>query len=156
MIQSNPFTLIFMFFFMSNWVFSQDSIPLDCCNNSWSPYYYGEPALKYQGGFYALKEDVQNGYGASLFISEDNNSGILVIQFKVDCNGKVSDLNIACYDFNYQEIEMNPEIVKALSENVSKLEKWILGKDDHGITLCYHKFLSFKISNGSITEILPN
>ena len=137
--------------------FSQDSILLDsCCRNNVVPYYYEDSPLLYKDGFYALKLFITENYTKTDFSKISTNSGIVVIHFKVTCDGIVKNIIHECFDYDYNVIELNSSIIEVLEKSVAELKNWKIGLNEKKEPLCYHKFLSFKLVQGQIIEILPN
>lgn len=113
------------------------------------PYY--ATGLKYNGEIYRIEKEIKTKW----IVAKTNNNGISKVKFKVNCHGIIGDLNYEAYDSNYIQTQLNDTIMIKLMESVSKLSDWIPGVDDNGNTCNSHSFLSFRIENGNIIEILP-
>lgn len=147
--------LLFIGSFTSS--FSQDAKVLDsCCKNNIVPYYHIDSPLHYKDGFYALKLFITENYIKTDFSKISNNSGIVVIHFKVTCDGIVKNITHECFDYDYNVIDLNPSIIEVLEKSVAELKNWKIGLNENKEPLCYHKFLAFKLQQGQIIEILPN
>jgi hypothetical protein len=146
----------FLFLVINILSFSQISENLDsCCYDNIVPYYYKDAPLQYIGGFYALKEFVIEKYNTKKYQKIQDNTGIVVIHFKITCNGIVKNINSESYNYDYKIININPIIIETLQNIVSDLNEWEIGINQRNELLCYHKFLTFKLLNGQIIEILP-
>ena len=111
--------------------------------------------LKYKGGFYEIKEVLSTHFSMRNFTDAPNNNGIVTIQFVVNCIGETGRFKVVVCDFEYQNSQINPEIVNQLLEAILKLKDWIPAKDENGLVVNSHKFFSFKIQNGKIVDIYP-
>jgi hypothetical protein len=85
----------------------------------------------------------------------ENNSGIVRIQFVVNCKAQSGNFMVESCDYNYKICTVNPLIVNSLLELTKKLNGWIPAIDECGETVNSHKFFAFKIVNGAIEDILP-
>lgn len=113
------------------------------------PYYY--TGLKYVGEIYQIEKEIRNKYNRVY----TNNNGIARVRFKVNCEGLIGDLYYEEYDMQYRPTELNDSIKLQLIDGVSNLSQWIPGTNDDGDPVNSHSFLSFRIMNGEIIEILP-
>lgn len=124
-----------------------------CVNQKTCPYY--NPELKYQGGFWEIKNHFLTNYPENEFASLPFNSGLVTIQFVVNCNGQTGKFNTQSCDLSYESTDVNNTIISHLLALTKQLDQWIPAKDDHQNTVNSHTFLSFRIENGKIIEILP-
>jgi hypothetical protein len=122
----------------------------ELCGGGLHPYYH--PELNYKGSFYAIKEHFKTNYKP---VSTGNNTGIVRIQFQVNCKVETGNYNMETYSFNYELTAINTQITAQLLELTKGLKDWIPAKDDEGKTVNSHKFFAFKIVNGQIVDILP-
>ena len=113
------------------------------------PYYF--TGLKYDGEIYKIEKELKKQW----IIPKTNNNGIAKVRFKVNCHGDIGDLHYQEYDTNYIQTQLNDSIEIQLMKSVSELSDWITGVDDDGKACNSHSFLSFRIENGHIIEILP-
>lgn len=113
------------------------------------PYYY--TGLTYKGEIYSIEKEINEIYTRV----ESNNNGIAKVRFKVNCEGQIGDFHYEEYDNNYIKTQLNDSIELQLINGVSQLSDWIPGKNDDGDGVNSHSFLSFRIVDGKIIEILP-
>lgn len=113
------------------------------------PYYF--TGLRYKGEIYQIKKEFDEKF-TKLSI---NDSGIAKVRFNVNCNGKLGDLSYEEYDLNYKKSNLNDSIELQITSITLDLDEWIPGVDDKGNPVNSHSFLSFRIKNGKIVEILP-
>jgi hypothetical protein len=148
-------TIVITLLLISPLLFSQEkgtSFTL-CDSISVRPYYY--PKLTYQGGFWEIKQHFNSTYPTDEFKALKNNSGIITVQFKVNCNGEIGDFKIQQCDLNYQLITLNKKITSYFLTKTKLLKNWIPAKDEDGNTVNSHKFFSFRLKDGVLLEILP-
>lgn len=117
------------------------------------PYY--NPDLTIKGDFWEVKKHYNTDYLISEFKLLKNNTGIITVQFKVNCNGETGDFSIQQCDFNYQPITMAEQITNYFLYKSKILTGWIPGKDEEGVLVNHHKFFSFRIKEGALIQILP-
>lgn len=139
----------FLFFGKISFAQAADSTFKLCGDEESLPYYSSN--LRYIGGFWEIK----NHFKQIEFVSLDNNSGIVTIQFAVNCNNEVGRYTTQSCDLDYLPNEINPLIIDKLLLLTKELKNWIAGKDEEGNFVNSHAFLSFRIENGAIIEILP-
>lgn len=128
----------------------QDKQEFQLCSGKKWPYYH--PDLEYSGGFYDIKDNFYNSYK---IIESTNNTGIVRIQFDINCKGQSGNFKVETYGLNYRSIEMDSLIINQLIHSTKNLQRWIPAKMDDGSTVNSHKFFAFKIINGRLIDILP-
>jgi hypothetical protein len=117
------------------------------------PYY--NPDLTYYGNFRAIKKYYAQNYETEKFLKLENNSGIVRIQFVVNCKGESGNFVVESCDYNYKICNVNPLIVNSLLELTKSLNGWIPAINEQGESVNSHKFFAFKIVKGVIEDILP-
>ncbi|THV61066.1 hypothetical protein EZV76_01685 [Flagellimonas alvinocaridis] len=92
-----------------------------------------------------LKEYENKGY---------DDSGYLNFRFLVNCEGNPGWFEIIQTDLTLQETELDEDMVSQLLQLTSDPRYWnILLIEDEPIN--YYMYISYRIENGTITEILP-
>lgn len=124
-----------------------------CGEGKMYPYYY--PELKYEGDFLAITNHFETNYDSGAFKDIEEATGILTIQFQVNCNGETGNYKVKMVDLDFKETEMNKKLIQHILELSKELNQWIPAKNDNDETINSHKFLSFRIEAGKITEIYP-
>lgn len=146
----------FLFIASMSWSFSQteDEPKFPTCPemNTWP--YYRYPNLNKQN-FGQIKKYFIEGFSELNAQNLSDNSGIVTIQFKINCNADVGDFNLNSCDLNYIKNEINSNIADFLMKKIKNLKGWNVPIDDEGNIGNAHKFYSFRIVDGEITEILP-
>jgi len=81
-------------------------------------------------------------------------TGYINFRFIVNCDGEPGRFETIQTDLNLEEIEHHPDLVKHLLTLTAASENWnvFIRKDQ---PRNYYTYVSYKIVNGKITEILP-
>ena len=121
-------------------------------------YYYFSDGLSYKGEKYEILKQWQLVDKSSI---NSNKSGYITVKFLVNCEGKTGLFRIQQMDDMYKEVFFEEDLVNTILNFVKKLDKWIVpeysGKNTQyrGRKLEYYQYLTFKIENGIVKEILP-
>lgn len=115
------------------------------------PYYYS--GLFYQGELFAISEVYKNKYIP--ITNSIKNTGIITVFFDVNCFGVTSNFRTKCLDSNYLNYDMDFRIVQQVITIAKSLDNWHPGVDIDGCKINSFMFLSFRIVEGQIVEILP-
>ena len=113
------------------------------------PYYV--TGLDYHGEIYAIEQAFNKNYVPPT----DNNTGIVKIRFQVNCHGDTGNFQYESYNLEYEKMDLNDSIEIQIRKITRGLDEWIPGRNDAGENVNSFKFLSFRLDNGIITEILP-
>ncbi|WP_436514687.1 hypothetical protein [Ekhidna sp. To15] len=114
-------------------------------------YYNSTPDGRYIHGKRALLDTVYNNLDESKMLEQN---GMLVFRFVVNCEGKPGRFTVDGYDFMYQPIKFEQETIDHLYGILRMLEDWrpVVINDEARDAYFY---ITFKIDNGKITDILP-
>ena len=117
---------------------------------SYSFQYYSIDGFQYKGEKIAIQNDLQK-----LHISGDKSLNIYItIRFIVNCEGKTGMFKMQGMDFNYKEIPLDKKLGEQLLNFTKSLKGWVPKKiQNHQID--YYQYLTYKIENGKVSEILP-
>jgi hypothetical protein len=118
----------------------------------WPYYRFGELNDK---SFREISTYFREDYEASKMKLLPNNNGIITVQFKINCNGEAGKFNAFSCDLSYNKNEIHPEIIEYFLQKTKNLGGWKKVVDADGVIANTHKFYSFRIVNGELTEILP-
>ncbi len=138
--------LLVLFFINCN----NDKKTFSLCSRSINPYY--NPTLEYKGDFYEIKEYIYKNYSR---VQNKNNTGIVRIQFHVNCFGETGNYKVNTYSLDYESITIDKDIINQLFQLTKELKKWIPAVDDNGENIDSHKFFAFKLVDGKLIDILP-
>jgi hypothetical protein len=151
--RGNFFLVCFVLF--CNFLFSQEKDTSFTLCNDGNIYPYYHPELKYKDGFWEIKQHFQSTYLTTKFQALKSNSGIITVQFKVNCKGQIGDFILQQCDLSYQPTTLDKEITDYFLTATKMLKNWIPAKDKEGNIVNSHKFFSFRIKEGILLEILP-
>jgi len=73
----------------------------------------------------------------------------------VNCHGDTGNFQYESYNLEYEKMDLNDSIEIQIRKITRGLDEWIPGRNDAGENVNSFKFLSFRLDNGIITEILP-
>lgn len=114
-------------------------------------YYNFENGLQYKGEKVKIIEHFAAGFKSS---GTENESGFLTIRFIVNCNGQTGRFRVLGMDDDYQEKAFSESLTNQLLNLTKQLDGWIVG-EHKGKTYDYYQYLTFKIENGKLIEIMP-
>lgn len=84
----------------------------------------------------------------------EGSSGYITVRFMVNCEGKTGRFRVEQLDFSYKEKKFNAAIVNAILSATKSLNGWIPATYKDKV-YDYYKYLTFKIIDNQITDILP-
>lgn len=85
---------------------------------------------------------------------DPTDTGFLTIRFVVNCQGATGRFRVQGIDNNYQEKKFSPGLTDQLLSLTKKLDGWVIGEYE-GKVFDYYQYLTFKIENGTLVEIMP-
>lgn len=135
-----------------NFSYAQSKFYL-CGNKKTYPYY--NPELSNKKEFGEIKQYFISNFTSELFKNINNNTGIVIIQFHVNCEGNSGNFKSKTCNLNYKEAKINSKIIAQLKKLTTELNGWIPSKNENGEFVNSHKFYAFKIIKGVLIEILP-
>jgi hypothetical protein len=112
-------------------------------------YYNFGNGLQYKGEKIAIDEHFLSKYK-----SKGNEEGYVTIRFIVNCNGQSGRFRIEGMDVNYNEKKFSKEITDQLLALTTQLNGWEIGTYEN-TAYDYYQYLTFKIENGKLIEIMP-
>jgi len=84
------------------------------------------------------------------------NSGYITFRFLIDCEGKpYPKTRVLQTDEQYSNCYFNKNLVNELYAFLKTLDKWKIAKSKDGNTFSYKAFITFKIKNGKVINIIP-
>lgn len=113
-------------------------------------YFNFHEGLRYKGEKIKIVEHFKEGFKTSESI---NDTGYLTIRFIVNCKGETGMFRIQGMDNNYQEKQFDKTLTDQLLNLTKKLDGWIVDYKEK--TFDYHQYLTFKLENGKLLEIMP-
>ncbi len=129
-----------------------DSSSFELCNENYHPQYYNTgQGLVFEGEKIAIIKHFDQYYDPTNVPKE---SGYLTIRFIVNCKGETGRYRVQEMDSNYEDIKFSSEISDQLLSLTKSLKGWSFPKDTKR-RWDYYQYLTFKIEDGLIIEIMP-
>jgi hypothetical protein len=116
--------------------------------------YYYSMGTKYPENSASLLKEVQT------FLQQKNetyvNSGYITFRFMIDCEGKfLPKTQVLQTDEKYAFFYFEKGLVNELFNFLKTLNKWRVARSTEGNTYSYKAFLTFKIKDGKVINIIP-
>lgn len=122
------------------------------CNEHKAQQYYNfDKGLMYKGEKPALLAHFNKGFKPP---KKSTETGFVTIRFIVNCEGKTGWFRVLGIDNAYQPKKFSAALVDQLLLLTKQLNGWLVG-DYNGKVYDYYQYLTFKIQNGQLVEILP-
>ncbi len=127
-----------------------------CHDDQILEYYNFSNGLNYDGEKIAIELAFRERYQYDV---TEGQTGYITIRFVVNCNSETGWFRIEQMDNQYQAMSFNEDLVNKLLVITQSLKGWKIGKfDDPGYeneVYDYYQYLTFKMKDGQIIEILP-
>lgn len=114
-------------------------------------YFNTSDGMEYEGEKSAIEMVFMKNYKSEKI---DNESGLIRINFVVNCKGKTDRFRLISMDENYNEKMFLKSITDQLLIITKSLNGWKAKKYQEK-DIDYYQYLIFKIENGQLKEILP-
>lgn len=121
------------------------------CNENNIIQYYSLNGIQYAGEKVKIVEHFKEKFQGENFKSE---SGYVTIRFIVNCEGKSDRFRVQEFDWDYQAKKFSKDLIKQLLELTKQLDGWMVPEYKNK-KRDYYQYLTFKIVDGQINEILP-
>ena len=105
----------------------------------------------YEGEKPAIIREFEQGFKP---LSHSDEDGYVTIRFLVNCEGEAGMYRIIEMDENYQLKEFSSDLADQILSITTSLKGWKPGFYDNEV-YDYYQYLTFKISDGDIVDILP-
>ena len=123
------------------------------CNPSRSFQYYNFlKGFQYKGEKYEILKLWKDTYKPVQHLSKK--TGYITIRFLVNCEGKTGLFRAQQMNEDYKEEIFDEKLVTTVLDFVKNLGGWIIG-EYKGEKVDYYQYLTFKIEDGIVKEILP-
>ena len=95
-----------------------------------------------------------------LFLEDEkriySGSGYITFRFVIDCQGNLMPkVQVLQTDEKYKDFHFDKNLVTELYNYLVTLKKWTIAKLPNGEPFLYRAFLTFKIQNGKVINIIP-
>jgi hypothetical protein len=114
-------------------------------------YFNNSGGLEYEGEKLAIEKEFGEKYKSEI---TKNETGLIRINFVVNCKGKTDRFRLISMGENYEEKIFAKSITEQLMSITKNLKGW-KGKKYKEKDIDYYQYLIFKIENGQLKEILP-
>lgn len=130
-----------------------DTANFQPCEEHFAHQYYNfGNSIQYTGEKAAVIDFVYEEFESNPSIQD---SGYVTIRFMVNCKGESGRFRVYQMDKDYQLISLNKSLVDQIVGIVMRLDEWKIGFRDNGDAYDYYQYLTFKIEEGQITDIMP-
>ncbi|HBV15665.1 hypothetical protein [Chryseobacterium carnipullorum] len=113
-------------------------------------YYQGSKEFDYKGEKIAILEKLEK----EKISSESKTNGYITVRFLVNCEGKTGWFRVQQMDADLKETILDKELGERLLRFTKSLDGWI-PKEIKGFKIGYYQYLTYKIENGKVSEVLP-
>ena len=122
-----------------------------CLDEKYSFQYYNDSkGFQYKSEKREIEKEIQ-----TLNLPENKEAnGYITIRFVVNCEGKSGMFRMQQIDNEYKEYTFNKKLSDQLLNFTKKLNGWI-PKEIEEKKVDYYQYLTYKIENGKVSEILP-
>jgi len=130
---------------------SKDSAFRPCLKEVLLPSYFSTDPVGPSQGRDSLRSYFDQNYNNQ---GINNESGYITFQFIVNCKGEIGNYKILQTGIDYKEKQFHPSIVEKLQVLLNSQQEWDAFSRSDSTYDCY-TYLTFKIQNGELVEILP-
>jgi len=113
-------------------------------------YYQGSKEFDYKGEKIAIIEKLEK----EKISSETKTNGYITVRFLVNCEGKTGLFRVQQMNAELKETVLDKELGDRLLRFTKSLDGWI-PKEIKGFKVGYYQYLTYKIENGKVSEVLP-
>ncbi len=113
-------------------------------------YYQGAKEFEYKGEKIAIIEKLKK---ENIF-SEKKINGYITVRFLVNCEGKTGRFRLKHLNSDLKEMRLDEELENKLLKFTKSLDGW-MPKEIKGLKVDYYQYLTYKIENGKVSEVLP-
>ena len=122
----------------------------EVCNEDYIVQYYNPESATYSKGKNGLRNFIISNYKNKNY----TDSGYLNIRFVINCKGEAGRYVIHENDLNLEPKTFTKDLKNQLFELTTQLKKWN-PNFTHEMQRDSYMYISYRIENGNITEILP-
>jgi hypothetical protein len=121
------------------------------CNVGRLPQYYAYKEKPFVQGKLHFERYIRASYEVPKSSEE---SGLLRIRFTVNCHGESGRFRLLGMNENYEEVSFSSNIVDQLLNLTKSYKEWRV-LSYNGMESDYYFYITFKIKNGQLKEVLP-
>ncbi|GAB5526587.1 MAG: hypothetical protein Roseis2KO_44590 [Roseivirga sp.] len=97
--------------------------------------------------FRVPNEQLMEHFG-TVSLSDKTTTAYFTIRFIVNCKGKIGRLREQSMTTDYKALSLDQDLKTAIRNSLLAFDKWPTGRD-------FYQYLTFKIEQGKIKEVLP-
>lgn len=128
-----------------------DTLGFEPCHEDMTFEYYSfSDGILYDGEKAQLIREFQN----SFIPGSASQNGYITVRFMVNCEGKSGRFRVIELDQDYNKKEFDHSLVNQIVGTTQSLDGWKPGEYESK-TYDYYQYLTFKISEGHIVNIMP-
>lgn len=113
-------------------------------------YYQGSKQFDYKGEKLAIIEKLEK----AKISSKNKMNGYITVRFLVNCEGKTGLFRVQQMTTELKGMVQDKELEDMLLRFTKSLDGWI-PKEIKGFKVGYYQYLTYKIENGKVSEVLP-
>lgn len=113
-------------------------------------YYNGSKAFGYKGEKIAIVEKLEN----ENIYTEKKVNGYITVRFLVNCEGKTGRFRLKHMNSDLKDMALDEELENKLLKFTKSLNGW-MPKEIEGLKVDYYQYLTYKIEDGKVSEVLP-
>lgn len=113
-------------------------------------YYNVSQQFDYKGEKIAIEEKLKK----ENISSEKKINGYITVRFLVNCEGKTGLFRLKHMDSDLKDVVLNEELENKLLKFTKSLNGW-MPKEIEGLKIDYYQYLTYKIEDGQVSEVLP-
>lgn len=122
-----------------------------CSSKRIYQYFNNSGGFEYEGEKLSIEKVFAERYKSNII---KNETGLIRIRFVVNCDGETDRFRLISVDNNYHKKVFHQSITSQLLHITQNLKGW-KKKIYKGKVINYYQYLTFKIEDGQIKEILP-
>lgn len=113
-------------------------------------YYNVSQEFDYKGEKIAIEEKLKK----ENISSEKKINGYITVRFLVNCEGKTGLFRVKHLDSDLKDVALDQDMENKLLKFTKSLNGWVPKKIE-GLKLDYYQYLTYKIEDGKVSEVLP-
>lgn len=113
-------------------------------------YYHGPKTFDYKGEKIAIVEKLKK----ENIYTEKKINGYVTVRFLVNCEGKTGLFRLKHMDSDLKDVALDSELENKLLKFTKSLSGW-MPKEIEGLKVDYYQYLTYKIEDGKVSEVLP-
>jgi hypothetical protein len=122
-----------------------------CHNEKIFQYYNFGKGLQYEGE----KIEINKYFSERFQPTATSDTGNLTIRFVVNCEGATGNFRLEGMNIQYEPKDFSDKLNDQILSLTKAMRGWKSGRDDQGNAYDYYQYLTFKLKEGQLIEIMP-